>query len=117
MAVLQCFVDDETTVYGIPIGWPLYSPEPKSGWTGSFSPMLAISAAEFLATGNRSTRWFHGLFAGNTGQPGAAGSGRADPSAGTATIAIAAITPITDPPACASVGRRTLRRLRRSRAA
>ena len=31
--------------------------------------------AEFLATGSRSTRWFHGLSAGKIGQFGAAGSG------------------------------------------
>ena len=52
--------------------------------------MLAISLAEFLATGSRSTRWFHGLFGGNTGQLCAPGSGRADVIAGTAIAAIAA---------------------------
>ncbi len=50
--------------------------------------MLAISAAEFLATGSRSTRWFQGLFGGNTGQPCAPGSAWADVSAGTAIAAI-----------------------------
>ena len=31
---------EPTTAYGIPIGSPSYSPDPKSGWTGSFRPML-----------------------------------------------------------------------------
>ena len=61
-------------------------------------------AAEFLATGSRSTRWFHGLSAGNTGQFRAPGSGRADTSAGTATAAIAAIS---DKQASTSAERRT----------
>ena len=52
--------------------------------------MLAIRAAESLATGRRSTRWFQGLSAGKTGQFGAAGSGCADTSAGTAiSVAVA----------------------------
>src|SRR5436305_6383278 len=37
--------------------------------------MLAINWAEFRATGWRSTRWFHGLLAGNIGQLGAPASG------------------------------------------
>ena len=95
---------DPTTANGIPIGSPSYNPEPKSGWTGSFRPMLAMIAAEFSATESRSTRWFHGLFAGNTGQLGAPGSGCADTRAGTAIDAIAAIS---DRPARASAKRRT----------
>src|SRR5947209_19313566 len=48
--------------------------------------MLAISRAEFVATGRRSTRWFHGLLAGNIGQLEARGSGRAAPRLGTSAI-------------------------------
>ena len=83
---------DPTTANGIPIGSPSYNPDPKSGWTGSPRPMAAMIAAEFLATGSRSTRWFQALFAGKIGQLGALGSGRADTSAGTATAPIAAIS-------------------------
>src|SRR5919108_5085710 len=49
--------------------------------------MLAISFAEFFATGSASTRWFHGLSAGNRGQFDAPGSGLACTSAGTANSA------------------------------
>ncbi len=81
---------DDTTANGIPIGEPLYRPEPKSGWTWLLSPMRALMRAEFLATGSRSTRWFHGFSAGNTGQFGAAGRALPDTSAGTTTSAEAA---------------------------
>src|SRR5437868_784909 len=60
----------------MPIGAPWYRPEPKSAWTGRSAPIEAISVAEFLATGRRSTRWFHGLLRGKTGQRGAPRSGR-----------------------------------------
>src|SRR2546421_4863777 len=65
----------------MPIGSPAYSPAPKSGCTGSPRPIDAISRAEFFATDSRSTRWFHGLFGGNTGQRGAPGRGCALASA------------------------------------
>ena len=52
---------------------------------------MAIRPAEFLATGSRSTRWFQGLSAGNTGQAKAPGSGRADPSDGSTIAAASAI--------------------------
>src|SRR5579862_6411939 len=64
----------DTTSKGMPIGPPSQVPEPKSACTGAFKPIEAISWAEFAATGSLSTRWFHGLFAGKTGQRGAAGS-------------------------------------------
>jgi hypothetical protein len=34
-----------------------------------------MTFAEFLDTGSRSTRWFHALSAGNTGQPASVGVG------------------------------------------
>ena len=37
--------------YGMPIGAPLYTPDPKSGWTEAPRPMRAMMLAEFLATG------------------------------------------------------------------
>ena len=49
--------------------------------------MLAISRDEFLATGSRSTRWFHGLSEGKISQRGALGSGCAETSAGIAAPA------------------------------
>src|SRR5438477_5789885 len=63
-----------TTSNGIPIGCPLYRPEPKSGWRPTPLPIDAISGAEFVATGSESTRWFHALSAGKIGQRGADGS-------------------------------------------
>src|SRR4051812_50121761 len=35
----------------------------------SSGPIERTIASEFGCTGSRSTRWFHGLSAGNTGQP------------------------------------------------
>ena len=49
-----------TTVTGIPIGLPSQSPEPKSAWTWSSSPIERTIASESAATGSRSTRWFQG---------------------------------------------------------
>src|SRR5437763_7674757 len=60
----------------MPIGAPWYGPEPKSAWTGRSRPIEAMSVAELEATGSRSTRWFHGLSRGKTGQRGAPRSGR-----------------------------------------
>ena len=51
----------------------VHLPEPKSAWTGASSPIEAISWAESEAMGSLSTRWFHALFAGKTGQCRAAG--------------------------------------------
>src|ERR1019366_10294789 len=73
--------------------------------------MLAISLCEFLATGNPSTRWFHGLVGGNSGQPDAPESEWADTSAGIATSAAHARTRTTrrtkPPPAARLALRRT----------
>src|SRR5579884_2533025 len=91
----------ETTTNGIPFGAPSHV-VPKSGWTGSFKPMLAIRLAESFATGSRSTRWFQGLLGGNIGQRGAPGSGWADTSPGSTTSA--AIT-ANDPQATTSLRR------------
>jgi hypothetical protein len=55
-----------TTVIGMPILFPSKSPDPKSAWMWSFSPIEATIAAELAATGSWSTRWFHGLEAGKT---------------------------------------------------
>src|SRR5436305_14809543 len=49
---------------------------------GRSTPMLAISAAEVLATGRRSTRWFQGLSEGKIGQRRAAGGPCAQTIAG-----------------------------------
>src|SRR5581483_3622512 len=64
----------DTTSNGIPIGPPSHLPEPKSACTGEPSPIDLISSAESADTGSLSTFWFHGLFAGKTGQRRAAGS-------------------------------------------
>src|SRR5947209_7978940 len=74
----------ETTAYGIPFGAPSQT-VPKSGCTGVLVPMLAISRAEFPATGSLSTRWFHGLLGGKIGQARAPGRGWAKTSPGTTT--------------------------------
>ena len=68
---MRCFLP--TTVIGIPIGAPSQSPEPKSAWTLPFAPIERTISSEFAATGSVSTRWFHGLDFGNTGQRGADG--------------------------------------------
>src|SRR5215207_5364783 len=53
----------------MPIGAPSYRPEPKSACMCAPVPIQRTMASEFGCTGSRSTRWFHGLSAGNTGQP------------------------------------------------
>ena len=63
--------------------------------------MAAIRLAELLATGNSSTRWFQGLFAGKNAQPEAPESEWADTSAGSATAEI------SDRQTMASANRRT----------
>src|SRR5205085_11538435 len=58
--------------------------------------MLAISCAEFFATGSWSTRWFHGLLGGKIERARAPGSGWAETSPGTTAstgIAISAKHP------------------------
>ena len=67
------FVCFDTTSYGIPIGWPSYSPEPKSGWSPVSSPIDWIICAEFAATGSASTRSFHAFVAGKIVHLGAPG--------------------------------------------
>src|SRR5262245_10931629 len=69
--VLRCFLP--TTVTGIPIGAPSQSPEPKSAWTLPPAPIERTISSEYAATGNESTRWFHGFDFGKTGQRGAEG--------------------------------------------
>src|SRR2546421_968463 len=71
----------------MPMLAPWYRPEPKSAWTGRSAPIEAISVAEFLATGRRSTRRFHALSRGKTGQRGAPRSGRPAVVAATASSA------------------------------
>ncbi len=66
-----------TTVIGIPIGPPSQSPEPKSAWTWSPTPIERTIASEPAATGSLSTRWFHAFVAGKTWHFGAAGIRRA----------------------------------------
>src|SRR4026207_1665764 len=61
-----CFLP--TTVIGIPIGAPSQSPEPKSAGPLPFAPIERTISSEFAATGSVSTRWFHGLDLGKTGQ-------------------------------------------------
>src|SRR4029450_514965 len=70
--VLRCFLP--TTVIGIPIGAPSHSPAPKPACTLPFAPIERTISSEFAATGNESTRWFHGFDFGKTGQRGADGS-------------------------------------------
>src|SRR5689334_4983111 len=53
----------------MPIRDPSQRPEPKSACTGDCRPILRMSVAEPFATGSASTRSFHGLDAGKTGQP------------------------------------------------
>src|SRR5438105_15405351 len=55
----------------MPMGPPLYLPEPKSGWRPVLRPMERTIAAERLATGRWSTRWFQGFDLGKRRQWGA----------------------------------------------
>src|SRR5437764_4206211 len=90
----------ETTSNGIPIGPPSHVPEPKSACTGESSPIEAISCAESEATGSVSTRSFHALLAGKTGQCRAAGRRRAwadDPLRSTAVTTAARARRVTSP--------------------
>ena len=48
---------------------PLYSPEPKSGCTGSVVPMKLMIAAEFGSTVALAIFWFHKLSAGKGRKP------------------------------------------------
>src|SRR3954454_13287862 len=50
----------------MPIGAPSYRPEPKSACTLPELPIERTIAPEFFTSGSLSTRWFHGLFFGNT---------------------------------------------------
>src|SRR5207244_13582955 len=59
----------------MPMGPPLYLPDPKSGWRPVLRPMERTIAAERLATGRRSTRWFQGFDLGKRRQWGAALTG------------------------------------------
>src|SRR3954447_7979917 len=43
------------------------------------TPIERTMASEFACTGSRSTRWFHGLSAGNTGQPASTAAPMATP--------------------------------------
>ena len=58
-----------TTSYGMPIGPPSHSPEPKSAWIEPSRPIERTIAAESGATGSVSTRWLVENEAGNSGQP------------------------------------------------
>src|SRR5947208_2648923 len=53
----------------MPIGAPLYRPDPKSACTVLVGPMVLTQAAELAAIGNWSTGVFHMLSIGRTGQP------------------------------------------------
>src|SRR4051794_41829128 len=68
----------------MPIGPPLYRPEPKSAWTGRSAPIAAMIRPELAATGRRSTRSFQALSRGESGQRGAPPTGRPAAVAGTA---------------------------------
>src|SRR3954452_19071281 len=65
-----------TVVTGMPIGTPLYVPDPKSACTPAPAPIEATMRAEPAATGSLSTRWFHGLLRGKTWQRAAPRTGR-----------------------------------------
>src|SRR5438128_2984497 len=86
------FWSPATVVYGMPMGPPLYLPEPKSGWRPVLRPMERTIAAERLATGRWSTRWFQGFDLGKrrqwgaplTGWPGALATNTAAATAATA---------------------------------
>src|SRR5262245_56827139 len=73
----------------MPILLPSQSPEPKSACMWSSRPIDATIASEPAATGSESTRWFHGLEAGKTGQAGACGSGAAEEPAASAAVTTA----------------------------
>src|SRR4051794_11539514 len=51
------------------------------------SPIERTIASEFRCTGSRSTRWFHGLSAGNTGQPASTAAPIATPPYKSAGVA------------------------------
>ena len=77
-----------TTVIGIPIGPPSQRPEPKSGCRPVSAPIERDDRAPSpRATGSVSTRWFHGLSAGKTGQPPMLGCGAAAPPAARSSAA------------------------------
>src|SRR5581483_1568188 len=65
----------------MPIRDPSHRPLPKSACTGAERPIDAMSCAESAATGSPSTRSFHGLVAGKTGQPASTGELGAAPDA------------------------------------
>src|SRR5689334_3082573 len=70
----------------MPILDPSQVPEPKSACTPVSRPIDAMIAFELAATGSVSTGWFHGLLAGNTGQPPSVGDAdEAAPAVDTAT--------------------------------
>src|SRR5262249_25722582 len=73
----------------MPIGAPFQRPEPKSGCRAVSAPIESTIAAEFLATGSRSTRWFHGLSFGNTGQPARRGEPAVEPARASVPVATA----------------------------
>ena len=84
----------------MPIGPPSHRPDPKSACMWASAPMLLTIAAEPASTGSRSTRAFHWLVRGNTGQLLAPGSGWAGeppaayrPASTTATVATTAERP------------------------
>src|SRR4051794_15127150 len=79
----------------MPMRDPSQRPEPKSACTGESRPMLRMSVAELFATGSVSTRSFHGLEAGKTGQPAIVGEAPvpAPAEAVTATAAMTAMMP------------------------
>ena len=58
-----------TTSYGMPIGPPSHSPEPKSALSEPSSPIERTIALESRATGSESTRWLVDHVGGNSGQP------------------------------------------------
>jgi hypothetical protein len=51
---------------GTPMGFPSHVPEPKSGWTAEFGPIVLTQAPDNAATGNWSTGVFQMLSAGST---------------------------------------------------
>src|SRR3954467_4969258 len=62
----------------MPIGPPSQRPEPKPAWRPGWAPSGAIRRCESAATGSLSTRSFHGLVVGKTGQPPAPGGAAAN---------------------------------------
>src|SRR5262245_48610772 len=98
-----------TTSYGIPISPPAHLPEPKSGWRPVPTPIVAMIASEFGATGSESTRRFQGLSAGNTAQPPSSARWAPPPRSSTADTIAAVLTaagvtasPPTDAGSCAA---------------